>query len=219
MGIKLACFDMDDTILNGDLHYALREAGVPIGTLDMEKLPGCVEKLGGVKNRQALLATMRSLMKSGVHVAVTSFSEDILSIPYVLKQVGLTDREIAQIQIVSFHPSKEEKEKNGKNNHIQRVIDSYPGENIQPQEVVLVDDNLNNFELAKKHGYNVIWVQGSEGKVDYLNELRALAGLSAPETALPVPEKLPAPLPEQSFVEKLLSSIGLGGLFTSAPAR
>ncbi|MDX1976003.1 MAG: hypothetical protein SFT92_10085 [Rickettsiales bacterium] len=205
---------MDDTILNGDLHYALRKAGVPTGTVDMEKLPACVEGLGGIKNRLALQSTIKGLLASGTHVAITSFSEDLASIPYVLQQIGLSPQELAQIKIVSFYPSPADRAKDGKNNHIQRAIDAFGDPTVKPEEVVLVDDNINNYELAKKHGYNVIWVQGSEGRVDYLNELRQMAGLSGVAASV-----APIRPPEESFVKKLLNSIGLTDILQGQAVR
>lgn len=201
--IKLVCFDLDCTILNGRLNYSLGKAGVPPGKADRETLDFHLKNVGGIKNRMALQRTIKDLLKNGVNVAITSFSSHPESIPYVLEKIGLTPGEIARIKDASTRPPEQaERHAFGKNNHIQRAMAMFPGENIQPQEVVLVDDNLRNFDLAKKHGYNVVWVQGSEVNVDYLNEVRELAGLSALRTVI-VPDK------PESWVDRVLGAVGL----------
>ncbi len=208
-GVKLVCFDLDCTLLNGRLNHSLEEAGVASGAADRATLEAHLEKVGGIKNRMALQMTIRDLLKKGVKIAVTSFNNHPESIPFVLEKIGLTPQEIAQIHNASSRPESAQRHAMGKNNHIEKAIAACGGDML-PQEVVLVDDNINNFELAKQKGYQVIWVQGSEGKVDYLNELREMAGLSTFQAAVPLLQLLAAPAePPKSLVDKLLGLIGL----------
>jgi FMN phosphatase YigB (HAD superfamily) len=175
--IKLVCFDLDRTILNGRLNHALKTAGIVPGKTDRVELDFHMENTGGIKNRRSLLKTMRDLLKHNVRIAVTSFAEHCESIPYVLERVGLNPEEIDQIKIACFRPEDAERKKFGKNNHIEQAIAMFPGENVSPNEVVLVDDNPRNLDLAKPQGYQIILVQDDEG-IDYLNKLRAVSGLS-----------------------------------------
>lgn len=201
--IKLVCFDLDDTILNGHLHRSLENAGIAKGEAGPETIRNHVEAIGGIKNRLALRATMKDLLDHDVKIAITSYTGYPETIPVILGMIGLNEDEKAKVQCASFTPPcgpHGEKTPNyGKNHHIERAIRAFGG-HIEPHEVVLVDDRLEHFALAKVHGYNVVWVQGSENDTGYLKELRELAGLSA--------ERAPAPAPE-SWVDKVLAICGL----------
>ena len=207
MPIKLACFDLDGTLLNGRLNWSLEKAGLNGQSVDSATLDEHLERIGGIKNPMALQKTLRDLLRKDVKVAITSFSNHPEAITHVLARIGLTSDEIGKIANFSFRPDTREVMKaEGKNNQLAKAIETY---GLQPSDVVLVDDSMNNYELAKQKGYNVIWVQGSEGKVDYLNELREMAGLATPErAAAPVQPPAPAPQQPQGFVAKLLSAIG-----------
>jgi hypothetical protein len=211
MPIKLACFDLDDTIINGHLGRALHNAGVVPGKADPQMVRTTVKEIGGLKNPQALKATLRKLLAANINIAVTSYTDYPETIPAVLEMAGLTPPEIAQIHIASFAPPKladgHIDRSNGKNQHIQAAIESFGGA-IRPEEVALIDDNMNHYELAKQKGYNVVWVQGSEGDVRYLNEVRELAGLSQAVVIPPVVVEV-SDLPKQSWVDKVLGWFGV----------
>jgi len=205
--IKLVCFDLDCTIVNGRLGWSLATAGVEPGKADRQTLEFHLQSIGGIKNRLALQKTLKDLLKNGMHVAITSFGKNPEAIPFVLEKVGLTPDEIAQIKVYTFRPDKETRHARGKNDHLEQAIAACT-HHPKPHEVVLVDDNVNNYELAKKKGYNVVWVQGSENDVGYLNELRELTGLSRTQTPLQVAFQ-PAAEPQKSWVDKVLGWFGL----------
>lgn len=206
--IKLSCFDLDCTIVNGRLGWSLNTAGVEPGTATRDTLEFHLQSIGGIKNKMALRMTMKDLLKNGVQVAITSFGKNPEAIPFVLEKVGLTPDEIARVKVFTFRPDKETRKSTGKNIHLEQAINAC-GADIKPEEVVLIDDNLNNYELAKKKGYNVVWVQGSENDVGYLNELRELAGLSQSREGTISQPTLAAPPQEKSWVDKVLGWFGL----------
>lgn len=212
MTIKLACFDMDDTMINLHLHRLLAQAGIKPGEANSEIVRKLVEENGGVKNRMALQATLRDMLKKNIHIAVTSYTSYSESIPVVLKMIGLNDNEISQIKLASFTPPKgpngEKTPDYGKNNHIQKAIEAF-GEPVKPEEIVLIDDREDHYKLAKEKGYNVIWVQGSENDVGYLNELRQLAGLSVSQQAAPQLAPAAQTPVEQRWTDKILGWFGL----------
>lgn len=206
--IKLACFDLDCTIVNGRLGWSLHTAGVAPGTADRDTLEFHLQSIGGIKNKMALQRTMKDLLKNNVQVAITSFGKNPEAIPFVLEKVGLTPDEIARVKVFTFRPDKETRKSTGKNIHLEQAISSC-GADIKPEEVVLIDDNLNNYQLAKQKGYNVIWVQGSENDVGYLNELREMTGLSKAQQYAPQPAISEQEPQEKSWVDKILGWIGL----------
>ena len=207
MPIKLACFDLDFTLLNGRLNHSLEEAGLTGQTADNATIDAHLEKVGGIKNRLALQKTIKDLLKKEVKVAITSFSNHPEAVTRVLERIGLSPEEISQVSNFSFRPDHSQRKANGKNPQLEQAIATF---GLQPSEVVLVDDNVNNFDLAKEKGYNVIWVQDSEGNVGYLNELREMAGLSAAMTQ-PIAPPAPAQVtePEAGWVDRLLGMLGL----------
>jgi len=205
--IKLVCFDLDCTLVNGRLGWSLATAGVEPGTADRQTLEFHLKNVGGIKNRLALQKTIKDLLKNNVQVAITSFSNNPESVPFVLEKIGLTPDEIARIKNFSSRPEKEIRHARGKNDHLAQAIASC-GCGIRPEEVVLVDDNHRNYDLAKEKGYHVIWVQGSENDVGYLNELRELTGLSRALTP-PQIASLPAAEPKKTWVDKVLGWFGV----------
>lgn len=210
--IKLVCFDIDDTMINGHLHRSLEQAGVMPGKADEATVLKHLETIGGIKNRMALQKTLKDLLKSGVNIAVTSYTSYAESIPPILRAIGLSAEEIARVKCASFTPPKMNGKPvfahYGKNNHIDLAIQSFGG-NIRPEEVVLVDDRVENYQLARQKGYNVVWVQGGEGRVDYLDELRELAGLATSRATTMAQVPTPAAPPAQSWVDRVLGWFGL----------
>jgi hypothetical protein len=205
--IKLVCFDLDCTLVNGRLGWSLNTAGIAPGTADRDTLEFHLQNVGGLKNKMALQKTMKDLLKNGTQVAITSFGKNPEAIPFVLEKIGLTSDEIARIKVFTFRPEKEIRKAHGKNDHLEQAIAAC-GCGIRPEEVVLVDDNINNYEVAKQKGYNVVWVQGSEGDIGYLNELREMTGLSKAQS--PAASQIAAtPEAPQSWVSKVLGWFGL----------
>lgn len=209
MPVKLVCFDLDGTLLNGRLNHSLEEAGLTGVVVDNATIDAHLERIGGIKNQRALQKTMKDLLHSGVQVAITSFCCHPEAITRTLERIGLSPEEIAQVRNFSFRPEHEVRKADGKNTQLQNAIESVG--NLRPEEVVLVDDSVNNYELAKQKGYQVVWVQGSEGKVDYLNELRELAGLAT--TQQENVRRAPTPMPSfgtaESWVAGLLAQLGV----------
>jgi hypothetical protein len=207
MPIKLVCLDLDCTILNGRLNWSLEQGGVAPGKADAATLDFHLKNVGGIKNRLALQRTIKDLLKKNVKVVITSFCSHPETLPFVLEKIGLTPDEISRIKNVSTRPDEDTRKAQGKNDMIAQAM-SLCGCGIKPNEVVLVDDNLNNYELARQKGYNVIWVQGSENDVGYLNELRELTGLSRSES-MPLATATPAAQPQKSWVDKVLGWFGV----------
>lgn len=178
MALKLVCFDIDDTILNGHLFNALAMDGQTPGTVDEDTIRWHLNLIGGVKNAKALKQTMHDLLEAGVQVALTSFTNYQETIDPILEMIGLSAEDKAKIHRVCFTPPREVQDAQGKTEHLRQAMAAAGLSDASPAEVLLVDDYDRNIRLATEAGFQGIEVHEREGSTGYLSELRKRAGLS-----------------------------------------
>ncbi len=155
----LLCFDWDKTIVKGSLDNALN------ATLNYQD---CVDRFladetKNWKNKELLVELFQKALTIGCHIAIVSFVSYPDWIKYALKQLALESTLLEKIYVVS-HPRRNDYE--GKQEHIEEAQRHFGvSEN---KKVVLIDDDPNNVDIAKKNGMNGIYVP-KEG-IEYLNE-------------------------------------------------
>ncbi|WP_375331955.1 HAD family hydrolase [Candidatus Tisiphia endosymbiont of Temnostethus pusillus] len=154
----LLCFDWDKTIVKGSLDNALN------ATLNYQD---CVDRFladetKNWKNKELLVELFQKALTIGCHIAIVSFGSYPDWIKYALEQL-LGSTLSKEIYVVS-HPRRNDYE--GKQEHIEEAKRHFGvSEN---KKVVLIDDDPNNVDIAKKNGMNGIYVP-KEG-IEYLNE-------------------------------------------------
>lgn len=153
----LLCFDWDKTIVKGSLDNALN------ATLNYQD---CVDRFladetKNWKNKELLVELFQKALTIGCHIAIVSFGSYPDWIKYALEQL-LGSTLSKEIYVVS-HPRRNDYE--GKQEHIEEAKRHFGvSEN---KKVVLIDDDLNNVNIAKKNDMQGIHVK--EG-IEYLNE-------------------------------------------------
>ncbi|WP_341751550.1 HAD family hydrolase [Candidatus Tisiphia endosymbiont of Piscicola geometra] len=153
----LLCIDWDGTIVKGFLHNALN------ATLNYQD---CVDRFladetKNWKNKELLVELFQKALTIGCHIAIVSFGSYPDWIKYALEQL-LGSTLSKEIYVVS-HPRRNDYE--GKQEHIEEAKRHFGvSEN---KKVVLIDDDLNNVNIAKKNDMQGIHVK--EG-IEYLNE-------------------------------------------------
>ncbi len=191
----LACFDFDETIVNSHFHSEMGKAGLkPAGNFNSVLVAGQdqpksdqydaaavqkeAEKLlqdpqKGIKNKEELLTTFKTLLKDGNEIAITSFTQYPDVIKPTLKEMGLTEEEVSKIHIVGGFPShgQADSSPDGKKEHIDKAMELA---GIKPGDygrVMLVDDSVNNINKARNIGVTAVQVpKGVNPNPSYLND-------------------------------------------------
>lgn len=155
----LLCIDWDGTIVKGSLHNALNTT-----FLNHED---CVNRFladetTNWKNKDLLVELLKKALTIGCHIAIVSFGSYPNWIKYALKQLALESTLLEEIYVVS-HPRRNGCE--GKQEHIEEAKRHFGvSEN---KKVVLIDDDLDNVDIARKNGMQGIDVTEDIG---YLTE-------------------------------------------------
>ncbi|BFD46858.1 MAG: hypothetical protein DMENIID0002_15040 [Rickettsia endosymbiont of Sergentomyia squamirostris] len=153
----LLCFDLDGTILKGSLHNALNTT---LNYVDCVKR-FLEDETKNWKNKELLVELFQKALTIGCHIAIVSFNLYPDWIKYALEQLlGSTLSE--KIYVVS-HPRRNDYK--GKQEHIEEAKRHFGVS--KNEQVVLIDDDLNNVDIAKKNGMQGIHVK--EG-IEYLNK-------------------------------------------------
>ncbi|MDR0330015.1 MAG: HAD family hydrolase [Rickettsia sp.] len=154
----LLCIDWDGTIVKDSLHNALN------ATFNYQD---CVDRFladetKNWKNKELLVELLQKALTIGCHIAIVSFGSYPDWIKYALEQLALESTLLEKIYVVS-HPRRDDYE--GKQEHIEEAKRHFGvSEN---KKVVLIDDDLNNVNIAKKNDMQGIHVK--EG-IEYLNK-------------------------------------------------
>ncbi|MBU6184693.1 MAG: hypothetical protein KGO98_05480, partial [Rickettsiales bacterium] len=164
----LFCWDFDNTIIKGNSHDFFDTLNIT-GSVPKELIDKFLAvPATGVKNPISLLFTIRTTLKQGHKIAITTLSEYPEVIGPALHKLGLTEDEIREIKIIAGLSSTHFP---GKLKHIKKAMAHF-GITTE-QSVYLIDDDRENCALAKKNGYGVIKVEAtdSEGYLTKINDL------------------------------------------------
>ncbi|WP_425360091.1 MULTISPECIES: HAD family hydrolase [unclassified Candidatus Tisiphia] len=190
----LVCWDFDCTVVNGHIHSLLKhknfqpityencliingsiEEGYTINsTYDPHQIQEIMKPLlrsdkFGLNHRDQLKDTFNYLLNKGYKVAITSHTRYPDTIKPALKKMGLTEKQIEKIDIITGVPTGGIKM--GKNLHIEEamrlngITDYF--------NVVLVDDDVRNLNEAQKIGVHAILV-GSDIKGNMLSLIKGI---------------------------------------------
>ena len=162
----LFCWDFDQTIIKGHLHTFLQEMGVAPG----EASEIIVKKFldnpdNGLKNPVMLLNFFRLAIENNHKIAITTFSAYPEVISPTLRILGLLEEEIIKIKIISGPPINKEL---GKLEHIEKAMSFF--HIVEKSDVYLIDDSIENYQLAIIGGYNAVKVP-IEDSIEYFQEL------------------------------------------------
>ncbi|MDD9334991.1 MAG: HAD family hydrolase [Rickettsiaceae bacterium] len=153
----LLCIDWDGTIVKGSLHNALSSTFNRKNCVDQF----LADETKNWKNKELLVELLQKALTIGCHIAIVSFGSYPDWIKYALEQLALESTLLEKIYVVS-HPRRDDYE--GKQEHIEEAKRHFGvSEN---KKVVLIDDDPNNVNIAKKNGMQGIHVEG----IEYLNE-------------------------------------------------
>ncbi|WP_341747877.1 hypothetical protein [Candidatus Tisiphia endosymbiont of Dascillus cervinus] len=153
----LLCIDWDGTIVKGSLHNALSSTFNRKNCVDQF----LADETKNWKNKELLVELLQKALTIGCHIAIVSFVSYPDWIKYALEQLALESTLLEKIYVVS-HPRRDDYE--GKQEHIEEAKRHFGvSEN---KKVVLIDDDPNNVNIAKKNGMQGIHVEG----IEYLNE-------------------------------------------------
>ncbi|WP_367364439.1 HAD family hydrolase [Candidatus Tisiphia endosymbiont of Nedyus quadrimaculatus] len=155
----LLCIDWDGTIVKDSLHNALYST-----FLDHED---CVNRFladetTNWKNKDILVELLKKALTIGCHIAIVSFGSYPDWIKYALKQLALESTLLEKIYVVS-HPHGNNYE--GKQEHIEEAKKHFGVSDNK--KVVLIDDDSDNVDIARKNGMQGIDVTEDIG---YLTE-------------------------------------------------
>ncbi|NBX04391.1 MAG: HAD family hydrolase [Alphaproteobacteria bacterium] len=206
MPIKLVCFDMDETLIDFHLHNLLADVKIAPRQLTEQKLEDIFGKKGrAIRNPSEIRQTMRDLLGAGIKIAITSHSSYQSSFPFILKKIGLTPEEIAQVQIVPFSAKdikasrgpvgrwllSEKKPRTWKTK--EKLIEMARKEvSCDKNEVAFVEDDKDYVRAANDAGYKAICVDWhGTGYLDELREMAGLEPLSSQKTVSTVPPAEP----------------------------
>lgn len=164
----LFCWDFDNTIINGNSHDFFDTLNIT-GPAPKELIDKFLAvPATGLKNPISLLFTIRTTLKQGHKIAITTLSEYPEVIEPALHKLGLTEDEIREIKIIAGPSSSSYP---GKLKHIKKAM--YQFGITKSKSVYLIDDNEENCSLAEKNGYGAIKVEAtdSQGYLTKLNDL------------------------------------------------
>ncbi|WP_341757746.1 HAD family hydrolase [Candidatus Tisiphia endosymbiont of Ditula angustiorana] len=154
----LLCIDWDGTIVKGSLHKALNTTFNYKNCVDLF----LADETKSWKNKELLVELLQKVLTIGCHIAIVSFGSYPNWIKYALKQLALKSTLLEKIYVVS-HPRRDGCE--GKQEHIEEAKRHFGvSEN---EKVVLIDDDLDNVDIARKNGMQGIHVAKDIG---YLTE-------------------------------------------------
>lgn len=164
----LFCWDFDNTIINGNSHDFFDSMNIT-GKAPTELIDKFLAvPATGLKNPISLLFTIRTTLKQGHKIAITTLSDYPEVIAPALQKLGLTEDEIREIKIIAGPSSSSYR---GKLKHIKKAMDHF---GITTEQLVyLIDDDQENCSLAEKNGYGAIKVEAtdSQGYLTKLNDL------------------------------------------------
>ena len=164
----LFCWDFDNTIIKGNSYDFFDSMNIT-GKAPKELIDKFLAvPATGLKNPISLLFTIRTTLKQGHKIAITTLSEYPEVIEPALHKLGLTEDEIREIKIIAGPSSSSYP---GKLKHIKKAM--YHFGITTEQSVYLIDDNEVNCSLAEKNGYGAIKVEAtdSEGYLTKINDL------------------------------------------------
>lgn len=185
----LVCFDFDRTIIVGhSFHYFMNERKILPYQLNEKNQDECLTTCG-FTNRALTRAAIQTALANGHLVAITSYTIYSEFILYTLKKLGLSEKELSQINIIAGMPIDENNlsmdevatrspyDGIGKRLHIQKAIQSAKeqGISIDNENVILIDDDEENIALAQKDGHKTILVPDRKREVESslnVNELK-----------------------------------------------
>lgn len=164
----LFCWDFDNTIIKGNSHDFFDTMNIK-GKVPKELIDKFLtDPATGLRSPLKLLPTIRTILKHGHKIAITTLSEYPEVIEPTLQKLGLMESEINQVKIIAGPSSTDFP---GKLKHIKKAMEHF---GIKPkQSVYLVDDDEKNCSLAKKTGYGTIKVETTLSK-EYLTKINEL---------------------------------------------
>ena len=156
--------------MHGHTHNAIHRAHLADGDPDAQWQ--VVQRFASHGADYRWRQILMDAIDSGAEVAIVSYSEFPHIIARFLREkIQLDESYASQITICSHFP---EDMKNGKNEHIQEVMDG-KGITIDANiksNTVLLDDDGNNISQADKVGYQTIFVNHDD--TQHLDKLAAL---------------------------------------------
>ncbi|KIE05336.1 hypothetical protein NF27_DT01100 [Candidatus Jidaibacter acanthamoeba] len=157
----LVCFDFDQTILNEHSHNQIKCKQLSNFSehIEADYLGELInqEPDGVFKNREKLLETFNLFFEQGHNIAITSFTEYKSLIIPVLKFLGLSKEQLSKIHVEAWLPKTQDyMSKFGKNGHIRKAMDHFKVNEYQL--VMLIDDSINNIEIAKHNNIKTVLV-------------------------------------------------------------
>lgn len=159
----LLCIDWDGTIVKGSLHNALNTTFNYKNCVDLF----LADETKSWKNKEPLVELLQKVLTTGCHIAIVSFGSYPEWIKYALKQLALESTLLEETLLKKFyivsHPRRDGCE--GKQEHIEEAKRHFGvSEN---KKVVLIDDDLDNVDIARRNGMQGIHVAKDIG---YLTE-------------------------------------------------
>jgi hypothetical protein len=142
--MALFCIDFDGTIFDGHSHNRIIELHLKTP----EEQWAFVKSVPPVGPSGIWRDTIKQILQDGHDIAIVSFNAYGYIIPkYLAECVGLTDQEVAKIQIISTMPTNIAAP--NKNEHIKQAQHKHSGK-YNTQNSILIDDSENNINAAKQ---------------------------------------------------------------------
>lgn len=219
-GARLFCFDFDETITQRHMHHFLKTCGVKPGMPIMnEIIEICLESCK-LKNPDLTREAIKKIINQGDLAAIVSYNCYPDMINYTLKKLGLSESELAKIRISTGFPTEEGsidptgRKKisyaHGKELHIADCVAwaKEQGFSIANEDIILIDDDQKNIEIAKQHGHKAIQVPKIDKPLDFDYLIVALShyiGEYDPELVAKCKADLAIDMSNIALIEKLSS--------------
>ncbi|MBI2791108.1 MAG: ankyrin repeat domain-containing protein [Gammaproteobacteria bacterium] len=239
---KLVCWDFDHTMVDIHSHNTAKAkfnskfTGQGIITRNIEgkfvrvsgkESPESAKEEGGVtgnfiedtiaptlKNADEISKSMKTALKNGHAVAITSFNK-YPEIEAILKKLvrpgdpdSLQEADIAKILIVAGFPSNgitnpDTKGYSGKNEHIQHAMVAAGIPESERKNVILIDDSEPNYRIAKAEGYESSVHVPNITDPGFIAKATAFASISVAATISA------NPLPQEKVTVKKASTVDI----------
>jgi FMN phosphatase YigB (HAD superfamily) len=112
-------------------------------------------------NKELFKELIEKTQDAGLKVAITSFSDVSAYVFYpTMQDIGLSEERIANIYPEMWMPKDPNSSSSTKNEHIEKVVESFRMQYVPKQNICLIDDNENNIRSATNYGYKTIKAPG-----------------------------------------------------------
>lgn len=143
---KILCFDLDDTLTQGNVSRLRKED-------DLHQYLPHASEIG---------ALFDQLLDNHKQIFVVSFSDELYSdqggLPIISKVIQACTSRWEEIRTVSFYPGYYPCIPENKNLHLHIIADEC---HESPENILLIDDNINNIISAHNRGYQTMYVEHS----------------------------------------------------------